>query len=133
MGLLSGQVAVITGGGRGIGRAIAERYARDGATIVVSSRTASDLDEVATQARSQGSDGIAVVADAMSRDDARRPVIEALARFGRVDVLVNNAGGQFRAPIKKISPRGFEAVVRNNLIGGYIFMREVYARWMVSK
>ena len=53
-----------------------------------------------------------------------------LARYGRIDGLVNNAGGQFRSPLKAISTRGFEAVVRNNLTGGFIFMREVYNRWM---
>ncbi|OHV34162.1 MULTISPECIES: SDR family NAD(P)-dependent oxidoreductase [Pseudofrankia] len=95
---LNGKVAVITGGGRGIGQAIAVRYAAEGATIVVSSRTRADLD--ATLARAgvgpgAGADrGLAVVADASDRDDARRPVREALDRFGRVDILVNNVGGR---------------------------------------
>jgi citronellol/citronellal dehydrogenase len=53
-----------------------------------------------------------------------------LARHGRIDALINNAGGQYRAPMKTISTKGFEAVVRNNLTGGFIFMREVYNRWM---
>jgi 3-hydroxybutyrate dehydrogenase/3-oxoacyl-[acyl-carrier protein] reductase len=93
VGQLDGRVAVITGGGRGIGRAIARRYAAEGATIVVSSRTASDLDAVVAEAKAGGSDGLAVVADAMDRQSARLPVTEALDRFGRVDVLVNNVGG----------------------------------------
>jgi NAD(P)-dependent dehydrogenase (short-subunit alcohol dehydrogenase family) len=83
---------VITGGGRGIGRAIALRYAAEGAAIVVSSRTAADLDATLAEA-GVGDRGVAVVADATVRDDARRPVEEALERFGRVDVLVNNVGG----------------------------------------
>jgi NAD(P)-dependent dehydrogenase (short-subunit alcohol dehydrogenase family) len=91
---LLGRVAVITGGGRGIGRALALRFASEGATVVVSSRTAADLDAVLAQvAAGGGSPGLAVVADASDRDDARRPVIEAHARFGRVDILVNNVGG----------------------------------------
>ena len=95
MGALDGRVAVITGGGRGIGRAIAIRFAREGATIVVSSRTSSDLDEtLAAAGVVDGERGLAVVADALDRDEARRPVTEAVARFGRVDVLVNNVGGQ---------------------------------------
>ena len=53
-----------------------------------------------------------------------------LAALGRIDGLVNNAGGQYRAPLKTISTKGFEAVVRTNLTGGFIFMREVYTRWM---
>jgi NAD(P)-dependent dehydrogenase (short-subunit alcohol dehydrogenase family) len=93
MGQLDGKVAVITGGGRGIGEAIAVRYAAEGATIVVSSRTASDLDDTLARSGADATRGLAVVADAMDRDDARRPVHAALDAFGRVDVLVNNVGG----------------------------------------
>jgi len=91
---LPGRIAVVTGAGRGIGRALALRFAHEGATVVISSRTASDLDSVlATVADTGGAPGLAVVADASDRDDARRPVEAALERFGRVDVLVNNVGG----------------------------------------
>ncbi len=94
MGQLSGRVAVVTGGGRGIGRAIALRYAREGAAVVISSRTQSDLDAVVAQiADDGGAPAMAVVADATDRDDARRPVLEAIEHLGRVDVLVNNVGG----------------------------------------
>lgn len=93
MGQLDGQVAVITGGGRGIGRAIAARYAAEGASVVVSSRTASDLTATLEVAGLGPDRGLAVVADAMDRHHARRPVLDALDRFGRVDVLVNNVGG----------------------------------------
>jgi NAD(P)-dependent dehydrogenase (short-subunit alcohol dehydrogenase family) len=90
---LEGKVAVVTGGGRGIGRAIALRYAAEGATVVVSSRTRSDLEATLADAGLGDERGRAVVADAMDRDDARRPVTEAIDAFGRVDVLVNNVGG----------------------------------------
>jgi NAD(P)-dependent dehydrogenase (short-subunit alcohol dehydrogenase family) len=93
MGQLDGRVAVITGGGRGIGQAIATRFAAEGATVVVSSRTASDLEATLAGAGLGPDRGLAVVADAMDRQDARRPVTAALDRFGRVDVLVNNVGG----------------------------------------
>ena len=93
MGQLDGRIAVVTGGGRGIGRAIALRYAREGATVIVSARTKSDLEDVVTQMQHDGGDGRAVVADAMNRDDAREPVRAALREFGRLDILVNNVGG----------------------------------------
>ncbi len=93
MGQLDDKVAVITGGGRGIGQAIALRYAAEGATVVVSSRTASDLEATLAAAQLGADRGFAVVADAMDRVDARLPVTEAIGRFGRVDVLVNNVGG----------------------------------------
>jgi NAD(P)-dependent dehydrogenase (short-subunit alcohol dehydrogenase family) len=90
---LEGKVAVVTGGGRGIGRAHAERYAAEGATIVVSSRTLGELAATLDLAEVDTDRGLAVVADATDRDDARRPVFEAIDRFGHVDVLVNNVGG----------------------------------------
>src|ERR1700730_16194462 len=85
MGTLDGRVAVITGGGRGIGRAIACRYAAEGAIVVVSSRTAVELAATLADAGLGADRGLAVVADAMDRVNARSPVAAALARFGRVD------------------------------------------------
>ena len=94
MGQLPGRVAVVTGGGRGIGRSIALRYAREGATVVISSRTQSDLDAVVARIADEGgAPALGVVADASDRTEARRPVAEAVERFGGVDVLVNNVGG----------------------------------------
>ncbi len=92
-GALVGRVAVITGGGRGIGRAIALRYAAEGASVVVSSRTADEL-AATCEAAALGDDRcLAVVADAMDRDQAQLPVHRAIEKFGRVDILVNNVGG----------------------------------------
>jgi len=93
MGQLDGKVAVVTGGGRGIGRAIAKRFAEEGADIVISSRTQSDLDAVVEYAESLGRTGVAVVADSTTKEGAQAPVLAALDRFGRVDALVNNVGG----------------------------------------
>jgi citronellol/citronellal dehydrogenase len=68
------------------------------------------------------------------RDEAAviETVVAILGRYGRIDGLVNNAGGQYRAPLREIATKGFEAVVRTNLTGGFIVMREVYNRWMAE-
>src|SRR5258706_14335516 len=87
VGQLDDRVAVITGGGRGIGRAIALRFASEGAIVVISSRTASDLEAVLVQiTEAGGRPGHFVVANAIDRAEARRPVAEAAARVGRVDI-----------------------------------------------
>jgi 3-hydroxybutyrate dehydrogenase/3-oxoacyl-[acyl-carrier protein] reductase len=93
MDKLEGQVAVVTGGGRGIGRAVALAFAAEGATVVVSSRSKAELDWTIAEAKGLGVDGLAVEADATDRTAARRPVEAAIERFGRVDIVVPNVGG----------------------------------------
>ena len=128
MGRLNDRVAVVTGGGRGIGRAIALEMARDGARIVVSSRTREQLDSVVAEAEGVGSSGLAVVADALDREEAKAPVREAFAAFGRVDILVNNVGGG--APLRGSQnpfthdDDVFEANLALNLTSAYWTTRE---------
>ena len=118
----------MTGGGRGIGRAIALEMARDGARVVVSSRTREQLDAVVAEAEGAGSSGLAVVVDALDRDDAKAPVREAFAAFGRVDILVNNVGGG--APLRGSQnpfthdDDVFEANLALNLTSAYWTTRE---------
>jgi NAD(P)-dependent dehydrogenase (short-subunit alcohol dehydrogenase family) len=117
MGQLDGRVAVITGGGRGIGRAIALRYAAEGAKVVVSSRTQGDLDDVVAAAAGHGAEGLAVVADAMTKEGSVAPVEAAVDRFGAVDVLVCNLGGSRGRQHDPFEPDdgSFEATVLMNL------------------
>ncbi len=93
MGKLDGKVAWVTGGGRGIGRAIALAFAAEGAKVTVSSRTGTELLDVVREIGELGADGLAVTADAMSLEDTLACVQQIDARYGRLDILVNNAGG----------------------------------------
>jgi meso-butanediol dehydrogenase / (S,S)-butanediol dehydrogenase / diacetyl reductase len=93
MARLNGLVALVTGGGRGIGRAIALEMAREGASIAVSSRSRDELDGVVAEAAAFGAKGLAVECDAMVRDQCYGAVDAVVAKFGKVDILVNNVGG----------------------------------------
>jgi len=92
MGLLETRVALITGASRGIGRALSERFAREGAAVVCASRTGDQLKETAGAITAAGGRAIAVVCDASIEDDVRRTVAQAVNEFGKLDTLVNNAG-----------------------------------------
>jgi NAD(P)-dependent dehydrogenase (short-subunit alcohol dehydrogenase family) len=93
MGRLEGRVAWVTGGGRGIGRAIALEMAREGAAVAVSSRTREELDGVVREIEALGRRGLAVIADALSLDQTNAAARTILDAFGQLDILVNNAGG----------------------------------------
>jgi citronellol/citronellal dehydrogenase len=128
--LFAGQTVVITGGGSGIGRCTAHELAALGADVAIIGRNADKLGAVQAEIRSDGGRISIHIADI--RDEAVvGAVIDAiLAEHGGIDGLFNNAGGQYRAPLETITTKGFEAVVRNNLTGGFIVMREVYNKWM---
>ena len=129
-GLFEGRVAWVTGGGSGIGRCVAHELAALGATVVVSGRTAARLDAVVAEIGADGGRAEALPFDIRDEDAVKASVAEVVRRHGRIDALVNNAGGQFPAPLAAISKRGFEAVVSNNLTGGFLMMREAYAQSM---
>ena len=128
MGSLDGKTAVVTGGGRGIGRAIALEMARWGADVVVSSRTLGQLEGVVGEVEAIGRRGVAVVADALDRDTSKEPVRAAMAEFGACDILVNNVGGG--APLRGSQDPFthdddvFEANLALNLTSAYWTTRE---------
>jgi NAD(P)-dependent dehydrogenase (short-subunit alcohol dehydrogenase family) len=93
MGKLDGRTALITGGGRGIGRALALAFAREGADVAVTARTRSEIEAVAEDVKGLARRGVALCADALSAEQTREAAREAIARLGRLDIVVNNAGG----------------------------------------
>jgi NAD(P)-dependent dehydrogenase (short-subunit alcohol dehydrogenase family) len=99
---LKGRTALVTGGGRGIGRSIALELAREGAKVAVSSRTKKELDAVAAEIGALHSEGYAIVCDALDREGIKRMVAAVVERFGRLDVLVNNAGGVYYDKLEDI-------------------------------
>jgi citronellol/citronellal dehydrogenase len=131
-GLFEGQSIIVTGGGSGIGRCTAHELAALGARVALIGRTAQKLDTVAREIADAGGSASVHPLDIRDEDGVRAGVDAILAEHGRIDALVNNAGGQFPAPLEKISTRGWEAVVRNNLTGGFLMSREVYNRFMAE-
>lgn len=128
--LFDGYVAVITGGGSGIGRCTAHEMSALGATVAIIGRSSEKLERVAEEIIAEGGKVSWHVCDIREEAQVIETINAVLAQHGKINGLVNNAGGQYRQPLKDISTKGFEAVVRNNLTGGFIFMREVYNRWM---
>jgi NAD(P)-dependent dehydrogenase (short-subunit alcohol dehydrogenase family) len=131
--LLTGKVAVITGGGRGIGRAIALKFAREGAAVVVAARTESQIEAVAKEVRDAGGRAAAVPADMAEEKHCEHLIAAAEAEFSRIDILVNNAGeyGPVK-PVEEITPTEWDRVIAVHLRGAYLLTRlvlpEMYAR-----
>ncbi|KUI22454.1 oxidoreductase [Mycobacterium sp. GA-1285] len=89
---LDGQVAIVTGAGRGVGEGIAKVLAEAGATVVGTARTSSEIESTIADIQAAGGNGLALTADALNRDDSERVVQTAIDEFGRIDILVNNVG-----------------------------------------
>jgi citronellol/citronellal dehydrogenase len=127
--LLHGQVAIVTGGGSGLGRETALELARCGARVVVCGRREEPLQETAAL----DSRGLvqALVCDIREEHQVDSMVDEVLARHGQVDLLVNNAGGQFLAPAESITPKGFRTVIRLNVEGTWLVTHAVAIKAMI--
>ena len=131
-GLFDGQSIIVTGGGSGIGRCTAHELVALGAKVALIGRKPEKLDAVKREIAAVGSMATCHVCDIREEDAVRQTVTDVLALHGRIDGLVNNAGGQFPAPLKDISGKGWDAVVRNNLTGCFLMSREVYNHTMAA-
>jgi citronellol/citronellal dehydrogenase len=133
-GLFEGQLALITGGGSGIGLATARELGSLGASVAICGRR---LDRIEAALAALGEGDVpkerlfGASCDIRDADQVAAFVEQVTARFGRIDVLVNNAGGQFPSRAEDLSARGFEAVIRNNLLGTWNVTREVATRAMI--
>ncbi|GAA3433259.1 SDR family oxidoreductase [Kutzneria kofuensis] len=126
-----GKVALISGGGTGIGRAVALDLAAGGARVVICGRRPEPLAAVRDEIVKAGGQCLAQVADI--REDVTSVVDAAMTEYGRIDVLVNNAGGQFAAPAEDISPGGWRAVHRLAVDAAWSLTREVAVRSMIPE
>ena len=124
-------VALITGGGTGIGRATAYELARAGAAVAICGRRAEPLEEARAELEAAGADCLALPTDVREPDQVEALVERTLERFGRIDVLVNGAGGQFLAPAEEISLKGWRAVHRVAVDAAWDLTRTVATRSMI--
>ena len=128
--LFQGQVVWVTGGGSGIGRCVAHELAALGAWVLISGRKQDKLDRVVAEITQDGGRCDSVAFDIRDEDAVKTNVAKVIAKCGPVAGLVNNAGGQFPAPLLAISKNGFDAVVASNLTGGFLMMRELFNQCM---
>ncbi len=131
-GLFAGRTAIVTGGGSGIGRCIAHELAALGARVALVGRKIEKLETVAREIADAGGASTCHSCDIREEERVREIVAAIVAEFGHIDCLVNNAGGQYAAPLESISAKGWDTVVRNNLTGGFLMARECYTQSMKS-
>jgi citronellol/citronellal dehydrogenase len=129
-GLFKGRVVVVTGGGSGIGRCIAHELASLGAHVVLIGRKLDKLFDVAGEIAADGGRASFHACDIREEETVKNTVQAVIAVHGRIDGLVNNAGGQYITPLEAISGKGWNAVLNTNLTGGFLMARECYLQSM---
>jgi len=129
---MSRKVALVTGSGQGIGRAIANRLARDGFDVAVNDISQADADRVAAEVEGHGVSSLAVVADVGNRQEVQGMVDAVVARFGRLDVMVSNAGIAQVNPLLEVSEEEFDKIVRVN-VKGVLWCAQAAAKVMLGQ
>lgn len=127
-GLFADQTILVTGGGSGIGRCVAHELAYLGAHVVLVGRKLEKLESTCAEIIGDGGSASFKVCDIREEEAVKAMVAQVLAERERIHHLVNNAGGQFPAPLIGINQKGFETVVRTNLVGGFLVAREVFTQ-----
>jgi 3-oxoacyl-[acyl-carrier protein] reductase len=123
---ITGKVAIVTGAGRGIGKAIAKKFASEGCTVVLASRSIKEIDYTLKEIINSGGKGLAIKTDISNENDVRNLVKKTLDKFSKIDILVNNAAVITPiGPIQKIDSKDWEKTIRINLFGTFLCIREV--------
>jgi NAD(P)-dependent dehydrogenase (short-subunit alcohol dehydrogenase family) len=130
--LLQDKVALVTGGGTGMGRATAIEIARCGARVALLGRRIGPVEDCASDIREIGGEAVAISADIREPDQIESAMLRIKGEFGKLDILVNNAGGQFVTPARDLNNKGFETVIRNNLIGSWQMTKAVADHFMLA-
>jgi NAD(P)-dependent dehydrogenase (short-subunit alcohol dehydrogenase family) len=127
---LEGQVALVTGGATGIGKEICRIFGAHGARIIMASRKRENLEAATEELRGEGVDATFGVCDVRDALAVKSVIDQVVSDHGRIDIVVNDAAGNFPAPMSKISPNGFKAVVDIDLLGTYNVTRLAFDAWL---
>ncbi|EZI26316.1 SDR family oxidoreductase [Pseudomonas extremaustralis] len=128
--LFQGHTVIVTGGGSGIGRCTAHELAALGARVILVGRKAHKLEQVAAQIAEDGGSAHWQACDIRDEEAVKALVSQIVHEHGAIHGLVNNAGGQYPSPLASINQKGFETVLRTNLVGGFLMAREVFNQSM---
>ena len=128
--VVADRVALVTGGGTGIGKEIARTLGRHGARLAICSRKLEVLEAARKELEAEGLECLAAACDVRRPDEVERVIGAVLERYGRLDIVVNNAAGNFPVPIKGLSYNGFKAVVDIDLLGSYNVSKAAFAAWL---
>ena len=126
MGQLDGKVAIITGGGSGIGKGIAKAFANEGCSVVIAARNADRLGEAAAELSADGGSVISIPTDVTSEEQMISLFAKTMAQFGKVDVLVNNSGAFDGGPVEELTMEQWQKVIDVNVTGPFLGSREAF-------
>jgi NAD(P)-dependent dehydrogenase (short-subunit alcohol dehydrogenase family) len=129
---LENKVALVTGGGTGIGRAISLQFASEGANVAVSSRKMENLSKVAKEIKEKGRRSLAVVADVIVKNQVERMIEKVIEEFGQIDILVNNSGVSRSMPIVDFTEENWDIVMNTN-VKGVMFCTQTVAKHMMKR